>query len=102
MDKSSLKEKLTIEQVKHIAKLVDIDISGNEKLFVDMLSDTLDYIKVLEELDTSDVDEIYQVTGMTNVFQEEGKQKATLSRDKALSNAKEVIKNLFVTKGVFD
>jgi len=56
---------------------------------------------MLDELDTSKVNETFQVTGLTNVYQD-GSQKVTLSREDALKNVKEIIRNLVVTKGVFD
>lgn len=93
--------KISIEQVKKIAGMCKIDIAGDEERFSKLLSDTLDYIKILDELDTSKVGETFQVTGLTNVFQD-GFQKATLPREEALKNSKEVLNNLIATKGVFD
>lgn len=93
--------KISIEQVKKIAGMCKIDIAGDEERFSKLLSDTLDYIKILDELDTSKVGETFQVTGLTNVFQD-GSQKATLPREEALKNAKEIVNSLIATKGVFD
>ncbi len=93
--------KISIEQVKKIAGMCKIDIAGDEERFSKLLSDTLDYIKILDELNTSKVGETFQVTGLTNVFQD-GSQKATLLREEALKNAKEIVNSLIATKGVFD
>lgn len=93
---------LSIEDVKKIAILAKLDISGDEERFSKLLSETIDYIKVLQELDTSKVKETFQVTGLTNVFQQKEGQNATISKEEALSNAKEVIDGLIATKGVFD
>ncbi|GIW70023.1 MAG: aspartyl/glutamyl-tRNA(Asn/Gln) amidotransferase subunit C [Patescibacteria group bacterium] len=93
--------KISIEQVKKIAEMCKIDITGDEEKFSYLLSDTLEYVKILDELDTSKVSETFQVTGLRNVFQD-GSQKATLPREEALKNAKEVINNLIATKGVFN
>jgi len=89
--------KITIEEVKKIAQMSKLNIEGDEEKF----SQTLDYIKILDELDTSKVSETFQVTGLTNVYQD-GSQKVTLPREDALKNVKETARNLVVTKGVFD
>lgn len=94
--------KVTEEDVKHIAKLVKLDVSGQEKELAEMLSQTLDYIKVLDELDTTNVKETYQVNGLTNVFQKKDSAKNTLSQSEVLQNAKEKNGEFFSTKGVFD
>ena len=93
--------KITIEEVKKIAQMSKLNIEGEEEKFSQLLSQTLDYIKMLEELDTSKVGETFQVTGLTNVYQD-GSQKVTLSREEALKNVKEVIRNLVATNGFFD
>ena len=64
------KEKISKEQVLHIANLCNLTLSEKEiDKLSEMLTDTVDYIKILEELDTSNTLETYQVTGKTNVFQ---------------------------------
>lgn len=95
--------KITEKQVKKIAQLCNlvIDAADLEK-FAKMFTDTLDYINVLEELDTSSTKETYQVTGLTNVFMKDGENVATLSKEDALKNASEVVRGLFATKAVFD
>ena len=94
--------KITEEDVKHIAKLVKLDVTGQEKELAEMFSQTLDYIKVLDELDTTDVNETYQVNGLTNVFQKKDSSINTLTKAEVLQNAKEKNGDLFSTKGVFD
>ncbi len=97
------KKKMTREEVLHVADLCNLELSEKEieKLAV-MLTDTLGYIEILKELDTKDVKETYQVTGMTNIFQEEEETSTTLTQEEALSNAREVIKEMFATKAVFE
>jgi len=43
------------EEVKKIADLANLDISGDAEKLASLLSDTLDYIQTLKELDTSNV-----------------------------------------------
>ena len=97
------KEKISKEQVLHIADLCNLTLNKEEiDKLSEMLTDTVGYIKILEELDTNNVKETYQVTGKTNVFQENDEKNTTLSQKEALSNAHRVIKKMFSTKGVFD
>ena len=93
---------ITKETVEHIAELANLTVSGEEEKFAKLLSDTIDYIKVLEELDTSNVQETFQVTGTTNVYQIDNENIATLTREGALSNAKKVVDNLVENEPVFN
>lgn len=95
--------KITKEQITHIANLAQIQLGGGEdEKFAKFFSETLDYINILNKLNTKGVSETYQVTGLKNVFQKEGNNTNSLTQKEALSNASEVIDNLIATKGVFD
>jgi len=89
------------KQAEHIAELVRLDISGEEEKFAEILSDTLEYVEALDELEADGVKETYQVTGLTNVFQQE-QVSATLTKEEALANAREEVDGLFATEGVFE
>lgn len=90
------------EQVEKIAKLVKIDLTEAEKTkFAKMFSETLEYVEILKELETENIEETYQVNGLTNVFQTP-ENKATLPSSEVVKNAANVKKGLFVTEGVFD
>ena len=91
------------EDIKKLALLSNLDVSGGsvDKLS-NLLSDTLSYVKTLEELDTSKTEETFQVTGLTNVFQKENEKSEALTKEKALANAKETLNGLFSTKAVFE
>ena len=93
---------ITKEDVIKIAELAKLDISGQEELFASLFSQTIDYIQILEELNTKTTPETYQVTGLTNVFQQGEENRAPLTKEEVLQNAKEVTKGLIATKGVFD
>ena len=91
------------EQVLHIAKLCNLTLSEEEITRLSaLLTETLDYINVLDELDTSDIPETFQVTGLTNIFMQADEAPTTLSKEATLSNAKEVIKGMFATQAVFE
>jgi len=89
------------DEVKNLAILANLDISGQADRLANLLSDTLEYVKTLEELDTSSKEETFQVTGLNNVFQEESSGDP-LSKDEVLSNAHEEVNGLFSTKAVFE
>jgi aspartyl-tRNA(Asn)/glutamyl-tRNA(Gln) amidotransferase subunit C len=94
--------KMTREQVLAISRLIKVELTGAEiEKFETTIPQTLDVIDVLKELDTNNVLPTSQVTGLTNVFRDES-VKTTLSKDSALSNAKEKIRGLFATKAVFN
>jgi len=88
------------EEVKKIADLANLDISGEVDKLTTLLSDTLGYIQTLKELDTSKVGETFQVTGLTDVFQDDSKADS-LTKEEALSNSSDNYKGLFSTKPVF-
>ncbi len=89
--------------VEHVAVLCSLTLSEKEKERLEsMLSETVDFIGVLEELDTNSVPETYQVIGTTNVFQKSDRVSVSLDRKEALSNAAKIKNGKFVTGAVFD
>lgn len=69
---------LSATDVKHIAKLARLDLSDEEvKRFSNQLDDIFKYVEILNEVDTKNVEETSQVTGLKNVMEkDEIKQKA--------------------------
>ncbi len=91
------------EEVKKLAQLSNLTLTDSEvKKFAELFTETLKYMDTLNELDTSNTKETYQITGLTNVFQKKDEDNTTLSQEAALKNAKEVKDNLFVTKAVLE
>lgn len=63
---------LTDDEVRHVAKLARIALSDEEvKKFGKQLSGVLQYMDILNEVDTSEVPETSQVTGLTNVMEKD-------------------------------
>lgn len=59
---------LSKDQVKHIAELARISISDEEsEKYVTQLSGILDYMSVLNEVNTDDVPGTNQVSGLENI-----------------------------------
>lgn len=89
------------DETKKIAKLCNLTLSDEEvEKLSKMLSSTLDYINVLDELDVTNTPETFQVTGTKNVFQKGNS--ATMSLEDTFKNRKIQKRGLFVTKAVFN
>lgn len=96
-------KEMSPKEVKKIADLVALNLSKEEsKKLGALLPESLSYVEVLKELDTKDVLETYQVTGLTNVFMNGDANVATLSQEDALSSSNEMLEDKFATEAVFD
>lgn len=94
--------KLTKDQVKHVARLAGLTLSKKEiTKFQKQLSDILDYVAQLDEVNTSKAEPTSQVTGLENVFRDD-KTTPSLSQEEVLSGAKEKHNNFFKIKGIFE
>lgn len=95
-------KKITTEDVKKIAELAKLDVSGEEEKLAVMFTDTLEKMEILDELDTSKVEGTFQVTGLVNVYQKDLENRATLSQKDALAAAKEVLQDKIGTKAALE
>jgi aspartyl-tRNA(Asn)/glutamyl-tRNA(Gln) amidotransferase subunit C len=78
--------KITYEEVEHIAKLARIELTEEEKRkFSIELSDVLGYMEQLQKVNANGIDPISQVTGLCNVF-----------RDDAVENCEEDAKDIII------
>lgn len=94
--------KLTVTQVKHVAKLANLPLTNEEeKKYSDQLSKILDYIEQLGEVTAIGVEPTFNVIGKNNVMGED-KPSPSLTQDEALKNTAEKKDGMFVTKGVFN
>lgn len=90
-------------QIQKLGKLCKLTLTDTEiSQLAQMLTSTLDYINVLDELALVDTPETFQVTGLKNIYQKEDDAPNTLSKKEALQNASEIVKGLFATKAVFN
>ena len=63
---------LTLKEVKKIAELARLELTPREeKRHAETISAVLDYMKILNEVDTDDVPETAQVTGLKNIVRED-------------------------------
>lgn len=100
--KKRSKRLMNSKVVKHVALLAKLKLDQKEiKKFQEQLSEILDYVNMLKELDTKGVEPTSQVTGLENVFRED-KPLSSLSQEEALSGAKEKHNNFFKVKAIFE
>ncbi len=93
---------LTKDQVKHVAKLANLPLTEEEEeKYSQQLSKILDYIDQLNSIDTSKVEPTFNVSGQSNVMDED-KLGECLPQKESLSNASKKQDGFFVTKGVFN
>ncbi len=78
---------ITKKDVEYIAKLARLEVSEHEKeTFTEQLGDILNYVKVLEELNTEDISPTFHVFPVKNVFRSD-QIKESLSPEEVLQNA---------------
>jgi len=86
--------------VKHIAKLANLPLrDGEEEKFERQLSEVLSYVNRLDKLNTDNVPETSQSTGLENVTREDKTEKS-LTQDEALSNALKTHNGMFIVPGI--
>jgi len=65
------------KQVRHVAKLARIALTDEEvKKFSGQLSKVFGYMEILKEVDTKNVAETSQVTGLNDVFEKDELQRS--------------------------
>lgn len=92
------KKKATIDEVKHIARLANLPLNEKQiKTLGEELSETIEFIDHLSEINTDNVLPTSQVTGKTNELRQD-KITPGLSQKEALKNAKRTHNGYFVSK----
>ena len=92
---------LTKDQVKHVAKLANLPLSeSEEQIFADQLSETLEYVVKLNEVETKGVEPTSQVTGLENVTRED-LVSPSLSQEEVLQNVKSKYQGFIKVNAIF-
>jgi len=96
--------KLTPEQIEAIAQLARLDLTEKEKkMYAEQLSVVLDYIEMLDEVDTTGVEETCQVTGLEDVVREDiALECDEETRQKLIAQFPDKMGNLLKVKAVFN
>ena len=86
--------KISRDDVLHLAQLSNLQLNDSEidGLQAD-LGNILGYVELLNNLDTSDVEPTYQVTGLQNVWREDKVINYGVTREELLSRAPESVDN---------
>jgi aspartyl-tRNA(Asn)/glutamyl-tRNA(Gln) amidotransferase subunit C len=93
---------LTAEQVKKVAHLARLNLAEAElETMQTQLSRILDYIEMLGEVDTSNVQPTAQVTDLLNVMREDS-VRPSLPREQVVANAPDQQDGMFRVKAIFD
>jgi len=94
--------KLAREQVLHIAELAKLGITEAETdLFAEQLSDILEYVEMLNRLDTEAIPPTAQAIHMLNVTRPD-RVEPSLTPDEVLANAPRRKDNLFEVKAILE
>jgi aspartyl-tRNA(Asn)/glutamyl-tRNA(Gln) amidotransferase subunit C len=95
--------KLSITQIEHIAKLSKLELSKEEKeLYSDQLSQVLEYVEQLSEVDTVKVEPLSNVTGLENVTRADEILESGIKHVDIQKNAPKFDESSFVVPGVFE
>jgi aspartyl-tRNA(Asn)/glutamyl-tRNA(Gln) amidotransferase subunit C len=93
---------LNTEQVERVAHLARLKLTDAEKEAMrSQLSNILDYIDMLSEVDVRDVPPTAQVTDLFNIMRLD-EVRPSLPREDVLSNAPDQQSGMFRVKAIFD
>ena len=93
---------ITIPELKKIAQLARIKLAPDEeKRYAETISVVLDYMKILNEVDTKGVEQTSQVTGLEDVVRPDVPRDCEIVKE-LLAQMPEVENNELVVPGVFE
>ncbi|MDP2671534.1 MAG: Asp-tRNA(Asn)/Glu-tRNA(Gln) amidotransferase subunit GatC [bacterium] len=94
-------EKISQEDVKHVAKLASLSLSEKEiELYTQQLSEVIDYnMGELKKVDTNKIEPITNITGLEDILAEDEVEPG-LTQEEALANSKETHNGFFKVKAV--
>ncbi len=96
------KKILTREEVHHLAKLAKLTLTEVEiKKYQKQLSETLDYVENLKEIETDNITSDFYTTKARDVFfKDKMSHERILSDEEVMANAKRKSRNLFIVKRI--
>ncbi len=98
-----MKKTLTTAEIEKLANLSNLTLTEEEMAKIGtQFSETITYIENLNDLDTSKISSITNVTGQENKFFEDGEENMRLFiQEEATSNSRSKKNGLFVVPKVF-
>jgi len=90
---------LSKSDIVHIAKLAKLDLNQNDiEEFRSQLADIIGYFNILEKVNTKKIEPTSQVTGLSNVYDNDnGIETSSLSTKEATSGSKQIHNGMFRT-----
>jgi aspartyl-tRNA(Asn)/glutamyl-tRNA(Gln) amidotransferase subunit C len=80
-------DQITKNDIEKLAKLARLGLTETEKQsLVKQMTDILEYVKQLDEVDVNDVEPTSQVTRLRNVVRKDEIVRSDIERDELLSN----------------
>ncbi|MFH0863694.1 MAG: Asp-tRNA(Asn)/Glu-tRNA(Gln) amidotransferase subunit GatC [Candidatus Gottesmanbacteria bacterium] len=93
---------LSLDEVKKVATLAKLSLTSQElNKFQQQLSQVVEYVGKLSEVDTTSVEPTNQVTGLENIFRED-EVKPSLTQKEVLANAPKKSRNYFKVETIFN
>jgi aspartyl-tRNA(Asn)/glutamyl-tRNA(Gln) amidotransferase subunit C len=94
-------DKITISDIDKLATLARLGLTETEKQsLAEQMTDILEYVKQLDEVDVSQVEPTSQVTGLKNVTREDKILRSDIDRDELLSNTPDTENGFIKVKSV--
>lgn len=95
---------LTRDEVLHLAKLSKLNLTSEElEHFAEQLTPVVDYFHELNEVDTSNIPETSQTTGLVDVLRaDEIRTTGVLREEEALSQAPKTHNGYFVVPAILE
>lgn len=88
--------------ITHVARLANLPLSEEEKSRLEpQLSEVINYVEKLQNVDTESIEPTSQVTGLENVLRDD-QVGDSLPQDVALSQAPETQNEMFQVKGILE
>ena len=92
---------ITNEQLEHLALLSRLDLAEKDKKqFQDQLSDILDFVDQIQNINTEGVEPLHHVTGLETIWRED-EIKEWSSREELINSAPEHDDDYIKTKPIF-
>lgn len=96
-------EKLSSEEINHIAKLSKLELTSEEiETYSNQLSSILGYVEQLQEVDTSSVQSSANITGLVNVYRKDEVEESGISYQEIELNAPKFKDGFFKVPGIFN
>ncbi|PIT88224.1 MAG: Asp-tRNA(Asn)/Glu-tRNA(Gln) amidotransferase GatCAB subunit C [Candidatus Magasanikbacteria bacterium CG10_big_fil_rev_8_21_14_0_10_36_32] len=93
---------LTNQEIKKIAQLARLELTPEEEnRYAETISAVLDYMKILNEVDTENIEPTAQVTGLKNVVRQDEIKKCSANKQ-LIEQMPKVYANELSVPGVFE